>query len=353
MVLSAASPLRSTAESSADQATVYADRAVGMMRSLSVAPTPKHYAVFFACAAGQPTELVAEVERAVAQKLVFSDEFLDQLYNLYIAQEQTRKVQDTVTSAKKILHDVSHNVTRFTGTTQDVSHRVEQHLQGLDKGASEEDVRNVANALMASAKSIKNSSDHVNAQLAEAQKEIADLRENLAKVMTEADRDFLTGCFNRKAFDNRLVEAIDGSRNGEGELTLLMLDIDHFKDFNDKHGHLIGDEVLKIVSKTLTDQVKGQDFVARFGGEEFAVILPTTPVGGGMIVANTIRKAIAARELRRKTTGESFGAITVSIGVACLRSKDTMEEFIRRADEALYRSKKSGRNCVTQENIAE
>ena len=353
MVLSVASAARSALEPSYDQAAVYADRALAMMRSLGVGPTPKHYAVFFACAAGQPTELVCEVEMAVSQHDTFSDDFIDRLYNVYIAQEQTRHVQDTVANAKKILHDVSQNVNHFTGATQAVSHDVTSKLKNLDEGASEADVRLLANSLVVSAQSIKNSGDHVNAQLVDAQKEIANLRENLARVMTEADRDFLTGCFNRKAFDKRLAEAIELAPAGAGELTMLMLDIDHFKIFNDKHGHLVGDEVLKIVAKTLTDQVKGQDFVARFGGEEFAVILPSTPVGGGMIVANTIRKAVAVRELRRKATGESLGAITVSVGVACWRAKDTADTFVTRADEAMYRSKKSGRNCVTQENLSE
>ena len=352
MVLSAAPSLHPISEPSSDQAAVYADRALAMMRSLGVAPTPKHYAVFFACAAGQPTQLVTEVEQAFSQKTNFDDAMLDRLYDMYIAEEQARKVQDTVASAKKILHAVSHNVTHFAGTTQAMSHGVTKHLESFD-GATEEEVRSLANALLASAETIKHSSDHVNAELADAQKEIADLRENLAKVMTEADRDFLTGCFNRKAFDKRLASAMEFARLDGGNLTLLMLDIDHFKNFNDKHGHLIGDEVLKIVARTLTDQVKGQDFVARFGGEEFAVILPSTPVGGGMIVANTVRKAVSTRELRRKTTGESLGTITISIGVACLRPKDTLDTFIARADEALYRSKYSGRNCVTQENLAE
>ena len=112
--------------------------------------------------------------------------------------------------------------------------------------------------------------------------------------------------------------------------------------------------MLKIVAKTLTDSVKGMDTVSRFGGEEFAVILPRTPIGGGMIVAETIRKTIASKELKRKSTGEHYGQVTISLGVASYRHHhDTPQTLIKRADDALYRSKKAGRNRVTQENLSE
>ena len=129
-----------------------------------------------------------------------------------------------------------------------------------------------------------------------------------------------------------------------------MMDIDHFKAFNDNFGHLLGDEVLKIVAKSLTDCVKGADVVARYGGEEFSVILPNTPLNGAQRVAETIRATIAKRELKRRDSGESYGQITVSVGVSLLRpGSDTNESLIKRADDALYKSKRHGRNRVTLE----
>ena len=332
------------------QAAVYAERAIGVMRSLGVMPLPKHYAVFFAYVAGQPSGLLREIELLKSQRQRFSDEVMDVLYNRFIAEEQTRVVNDTAVNAKKILTEMMNNVSAFAGATSAISADVSRELKLLDEQASEEVVRLLANTLVSSAEAMQNSSDTMQQRLAGAQQEIADLKEDLARVMTEAERDFLTGCFNRKAFDKRLLDAVEDARAKSTELSLLMIDIDHFKQFNDNFGHLIGDEELKIVARTLTDTLKGMDCVARYGGEEFAVILPRTPLGGGMVVAEAIRKSIASRELKRKTNGENFGAITISVGVARYRhGDDTPESLIRRADEAMYQSKKNGRNRVSQE----
>lgn len=342
-------------ESQTNQATLYSDRAVGMMRTLHVLPTPKNYAIFFACSAGQPTELVREIEQIIEAKQYFTEDRLDHLYNSYLAETQSRVVQDTAVNAKKILAEMMASVAAFTGSTQTIGQEMADQLAQMDENEITEDsLRLMARAVIESASAMKTSSQSVTERLAKAQSEISDLRENLAKATTESERDFLTGTFNRKAFDKRLLEHLEEAASSESELTLIMLDIDHFKKFNDSFGHLVGDEVLKIVAKTLTDSVKGMDTVARFGGEEFALILPKTPIGGGMIVADAIRKTIASKELKRKSSGEYYGQITISLGVASYRHHhDTPQGLVKRADDALYRSKKAGRNRVTQENLSE
>ena len=125
-----------------------------------------------------------------------------------------------------------------------------------------------------------------------------------------------------------------------------MIDIDDFKKFNDEFGHLTGDEVLKFVAGKVREMVKGRDFVARFGGEEFGVILPRTGLAGAAALAESIRSLFAETSLRTATASKYLGTVAVSIGVACHRPEESPEDLIHRCDQALYAAKKAGKNRV-------
>jgi diguanylate cyclase len=125
-----------------------------------------------------------------------------------------------------------------------------------------------------------------------------------------------------------------------------MFDIDHFKSFNDSYGHLTGDQVLRLVSLSLKQTIKGQDITARYGGEEFAVVLPSTALRQALTVADHIRRAVMAKELKKKSTGEILGRVTISVGVSMLKSGDDTYSLIERADACLYAAKRNGRNRV-------
>jgi two-component system cell cycle response regulator len=162
-----------------------------------------------------------------------------------------------------------------------------------------------------------------------------------------AATDSLTGCLNRRALLEALERELDRARRYNLVLTLLMVDLDHFKRINDTMGHVVGDTVLRQLGDLLHREVRSVDTVARYGGEEFVILLPETAVHGAMIFADRMRQRIAAY---------GFGdqdhpvRITVSIGVACYpdRAVDSPESFIALADAALYRAKADGRNVVRQ-----
>ena len=176
--------------------------------------------------------------------------------------------------------------------------------------------------------------------------DIASLQRDLDEVRRESMLDPLTKIYNRKSFDEGILRAIAEASVDGGPLCLLLVDIDHFKNFNDSYGHQTGDQVLRLVAMTLKSNIKGKDIVARYGGEEFAAILPSTDINGAAIVAENIRKAIQAKELLKRSTNEKLGRITASFGVALYRDGESPASLIERADRCLYAAKRAGRNRV-------
>lgn len=152
--------------------------------------------------------------------------------------------------------------------------------------------------------------------------------------------DSLTGLSNRRAFDDRLAQEIQRARRHRHALSLVMVDLDHFKEVNDRFGHPVGDQVLRELAQVLRASSRGSDLPFRYGGEEFAILLPETDLPGGVVHGETIRAAIACHEFPH------VGHKTASLGVAQWREEDTAAALLDRADVALYRAKHSGRNRV-------
>lgn len=174
----------------------------------------------------------------------------------------------------------------------------------------------------------------------------------LEKLKKLSITDGLTKLFNSRYFYSQLKSEIGRSNRYKHPLSLLLLDIDHFKDYNDSYGHLEGDKVLIALGQVIGRVLRKMDSAYRYGGEEFTVILPETDGGEAETVAERLRKTVAAESFRPVPEGEAVG-ITVSIGVTEYLPKEDDTAFVQRADQAMYKSKQEGRNKVTRVFAAE
>jgi diguanylate cyclase len=224
------------------------------------------------------------------------------------------------------------------------------HLSGeLDGGSSAEAVQAVLRQLRQETRGILIKNQELEHRLARSKKEVEKLRRDLEDVRRDALTDPLTGIANRKLFDQRLREACAAALEDGGSTALVMCDIDHFKAFNDRFGHRVGDEVLKLVARHLRDHVKGRDTPARYGGEEFALILPATTLDGAAALAEQIRKGLAGHRLTSRKSEMRYGNCTISLGIAVYRLGERLDDLLLRADRALYLAKDRGRNRVCTE----
>lgn len=183
-------------------------------------------------------------------------------------------------------------------------------------------------------------------QLGEKHVEKREVEAALEKAQHEQALDPLSGLGNRRTFDKEIQDAIAAARETGTPLSLIMADIDHFKPINDTHGHTVGDEVIKALAGVIAVSLRKTDIATRYGGEEFAIIMPKVGLETAKSVAERIRKKWASRKLTLRASGKVIGPITASFGVAELRVGETAETLIGRADRKLYAAKSAGRNRV-------
>ena len=222
-------------------------------------------------------------------------------------------------------------------------------MTSAGSAATEADLKRVIEGLINATKTIEQENSALKEQLEATKSRSEQLRHEIEAVRLESLTDALTQIGNRQYFDGTLTHEMERANESAAPLTLLMVDIDHFKRVNDEFGHLMGDDVLRLVATRLKSNVRDGE-IARYGGEEFGVILYNKSLQIGKLIAERIRTSVESAEMKVRSTGTPVGRITVSIGVAEFKPRMSGEELVRRADEALYAAKRKGRNCVVLED---
>lgn len=324
-----------------------AQNAIAVMGQHGVIPVPENYELFYFYVAGSNAAIIRRIDEAIAAGEPFTPQMLHRLRENTLGAERTAKALElcstnlglTLDHVMARLSDAGKDAGEFGKTLSDAS-------GGLAAGPSPDALRALVEGLIGATRTMEARTKSLEEELKHSSHQIVELRSQLATVRKESGTDALTGIANRKTFDRELENALRGLREEKEPMALLMCDIDFFKKFNDNWGHQTGDQVLRLVAASISENIKGRDTAARYGGEEFAIILRQTKIDDAINLANQIRASIEKRKLVKKSTGDVLGSITVSIGVTEAFADDTSEDLIQRADKCLYRAKQTGRNRV-------
>jgi diguanylate cyclase len=320
------------------------------MGEQGIPATPENYQVWYEYCIGSNANLVRDIDEMVKSGQPFTGTINDTLYNNYCGREQDERVAAEIQrETHKILKEILETALRTNNETAQYSKKLQSYSRKLNAAQEITDIQHIIKDLLEETGKMEDASSGLQKKLEQATDEAQMLRQKLEKKEREVLLDVLTGLHNRKAFDRALQELYDTFREKKTVFSLIMLDIDFFKKFNDTYGHKIGDEVLHIVGTTLKECIKGKDLAARYGGEEFVILLPSTTLANALIVAEQIRQEIAGKTLKFKKTGERIGTISCSLGVSQMQPGDTTDTIVERADRALYVAKHSGRNNVQSE----
>jgi len=220
----------------------------------------------------------------------------------------------------------------------------------LPKLASPEEVGVIVRFLIAENAKMQHEAGDLRRRLEQSQSQIEKLRSNLVEAQEMGMRDPLTSLSNRRGFDASLARELAAAQAQGTALCLVMADLDNFKKVNDDFGHVVGDEILKLLAAVLGENMRGSDSLARYGGEEFAIILPGAELEDAKRLTERVRSQLEAKQLAVNESGREIGRITASFGVAQLRKEDDAQSLIERADAKLYEAKCAGRNRVAAES---
>jgi diguanylate cyclase len=323
--------------------------ALPMMSKHGVPITPRNYDIWYQYVSGDNAALREMIDTILKAGQSFTEEVNDMLYRKYCAQTSEGVVKRLREDLKKMLTAVLGELALMTGKSERYGVVLTDSMTRLTDDLSADTIKLVLDEIIGETKTINGFNIEIQRKLQDTTAELESMQKEFERAKLEASMDFLTGVANRKAFNESLALLTRNAAHEGKPLSLLVLDIDHFKIFNDAHGHLVGDEVLKFVARIIKENVRGRDFIARYGGEEFVVLLPCTPLNGAKILAENIRRYFEQANLKTVDKSKALGRITLSIGIACYVPGEVLDDFVGRADKALYHAKSSGRNRVATE----
>jgi diguanylate cyclase len=325
------------------EAAALLKQAVPLMVRHNIPPNPVHYALWYTYSKGQEPELNRRLDRVVKDFDYFPPESAAKLFREYIIRDELEDARAEQQQVISLVDGMERDVSRSVKGNLNFQNRLGQCLEMLEEPVSDR-LPGILSELQQSTRLMQSQQEHFLAQLQSAQNEIKTLRDKLERAQLAATLDGLTELLNRSAFTRMLEQALGKASQG---VALVMLDIDHFKQFNDQYGHPLGDRVLQHVAQVLRDALPDNAFAARYGGEEFCVVLQAcADLASANAFAEQLRLKVQSLRIKARGTDTVLDTITASFGVAHAQPGDNLESLLTRADDGLYQAKRNGRNQV-------
>ncbi|MDG3086263.1 GGDEF domain-containing protein [Vibrio hannami] len=330
------------------KATENLRKAVPLMIKNQVPTTPTNYALWYTYVDQTQPALNEELDELIEEYGLCLPSHNESLYKKYIASQTESDVTELKSNLEILVNEIFQSMKdtmEDTSSFQDMINKSFDTLESIDKeGITFDEVMGLLKDFVAESREIRSSTQYFNSQLSTASQEIANLKKQLEAVQKDALYDSLSSLLNRGAFDKDIASLCNSEESHP--LCLILIDIDRFKDLNDQYGHVFGDMVIKAIARRL--QINCREGIAayRYGGEEFALLVPNKPLRIARQFAEQVRRSIEKIAVKDKRTGESVGNISASFGVAEYQPGESPISLIDNADQQLYKAKSLGRNRV-------
>ncbi|ACN13365.1 signal transduction family protein (GGDEF domain protein) [Desulforapulum autotrophicum HRM2] len=331
-----------------NQAGEYLRLSLGFIAKYNLPADPACYSVWYQYIAGKNPHLKAVLDYIIKNEKQITVNTIKKLYKDHILEKDRTITENLLQELRIVINGISRYAIDTTGDIAGNGKRLQALVRELEEDEDMDSLARTMDKIIQEAKALVQTGKSFQGRMASSSQELASLRKKLDVSKKDAETDALTGLLNRRGFESRLHPLL---KDPQSCFCLIMIDIDHFKRVNDTYGHLVGDSILKALANLLKQQTKGKDCLARFGGEEFIILLPETRLEQAGAVAEDIRKKLAAQEWKQRKTGKPMGKITISLGVTQYRPNESEVTLIHRVDTALYTAKRNGRNRVVTEEM--
>ncbi len=305
---------------------------------------PVNYAVWYEYVSGTNEQLRQEIDQHLNTNKPITSQVTQKLYEKYVLFDMPERIEHANVGMKLVVDNTLSNINRVESAASTCVADLTDSQAVLANCSDVDTLKGIVSNILTNTQTLTTTSQELKVELEKSSSEIEQLRTELEAVKEISRTDALTGLINRGTLDKELEKVCSQTQNKS--TALLLFDLDHFKNLNDRLGHLIGDKVLQYFSSLLIEHAGDQHLAARFGGEEMVMILYDVSQQKAVEIANKVRTELAGSHLKHKKDDQPIGQVTVSIGVSFFMAGDTPSSFLDRADRALYTAKGNGRNQI-------